>query len=353
MANGVSIVVCCHNSELKLPNALDHLVSQDVSDAIPWEIIVIDNNSMDNTSQIAKKYFLDNNKLSLRVAFEATLGLSYARIRGLKEAKYDVVSFIDDDNWVYPNWVNVVWDIMSFHPRVGACGGFGEALCEIEPPKWFRNFQKNYAVGPQGGRTGDITHTTGFLWGAGLTVRRAAWEDLLASGFRWELVDRQGSKLSTSGDVELCFALRLAGWHLWYEPRLRYDHFIPASRLSWHYLRRIHRAYGISTVGLDPYAMALSVKRQGIKGKLQRTSLWHALGIVKTILRHPIKLLLMFFRSYESDEDILSLESALGRLTELIKNGKSYGLSIEKVEVMKRNMAGTHGNQDEDASVAS
>jgi hypothetical protein len=52
-------------------------------------------------------------------------------------------------------------------------------------------------------------------------------------------------------------ALRLAGWRLWYKPRLRMQHFLPESRLQWDYLRQVSRGFGAATAGIDAYEMAI------------------------------------------------------------------------------------------------
>ena len=92
------------------------------------------------------------------------------------------------------------------------------------------------------------------LWGAGLSIRWSAWEQLDSNGWRHLLGGRLGANLSGCDDLELSYALRFAGWKLWYEPRMRLQHFLPARRLHWPYLRRLHRGGGASSVGLDPYS---------------------------------------------------------------------------------------------------
>ena len=103
-----------------------------------------------------------------------------------------------------------------------------------------------------------VTDDPGYLWGAGMTVRRIAWQHLLGNGFMPPLVDRRGTaNYNSGGDAEICFALRLSGWRLWFEPALRLRHFLLKHRLDWRYLRRLLRGFGASTLVLDPYQRAL------------------------------------------------------------------------------------------------
>ena len=60
--------------------------------------IVVDNASTDQTSTVARESWTPDCLISLRVMLEPQLGLTSAWLRGIVEAKYEVVSFIDDDN---------------------------------------------------------------------------------------------------------------------------------------------------------------------------------------------------------------------------------------------------------------
>src|SRR5437867_4426773 len=140
-STSVSVVICCHNSAQRLPETLGHLARQKFEASIPWEVIVVDNASTDETPKIARNCWPAQARSILRIVPEPQPGLSHARIRGFAEAKYAIVCFIDDDNWVCPDWVQTVAKTMSLHPEVGACGGRIEAVCEIEPPPWFETYK--------------------------------------------------------------------------------------------------------------------------------------------------------------------------------------------------------------------
>jgi glycosyltransferase involved in cell wall biosynthesis len=331
MSLGVSVVICCHNSRQRLPQTLAHLAAQQVRESVQWEVIVVDNASTDETSQIALTSWPAAVPAPLRVVDEPQLGLSHARYRGYLEAKYEIISFIDDDNWVCPEWVQLVSEIMSQYPELGACGGLIEAKCEVTPPEWFEQFKSCYAVGAQGQEAGDITCTRGELWGAGLSIRKSAWQQLLSNGFQTLLSDRQGTALTSGGDSELCMALRLAGWRLWYEPRLRLYHYLPAYRLKWGYLRRLYQGFGVASVGYGPYYYALQQSPENLKERLRQTWQGHILILLKNLLIHPRKLFLSFFYPLESDPEVLEIEQKIGNLLELLRKRKTFNLSIREV----------------------
>jgi len=251
MTNGVSIIICTHNGGNFLPETIEHLNRLDVDPRIPWEVIIIDNNSTDGSGEIALKCWKRTD--SFRVVKELKLGLIHARVRGISEAAYEYISFIDDDNWIEPDWINVVYDIFQSFPEVGICGGDSTPECEVAPPSWFETYQNCYAVGIQNDVSADITDIRGHVWGAGITFRKSAVEKLFSDGFSFFLTGRKGKKLLAGEDTELCFALRLQGWRIRYDKRMQLRHYIPKNRLTWEYLCKMYSGFGASHGILDIY----------------------------------------------------------------------------------------------------
>jgi glycosyltransferase involved in cell wall biosynthesis len=243
---GVSVIICCYNSADKIGVTLKHLQLQKNTAGISWEIILVDNASQDNTVEESQKIWKKSEVVPLRIIFEPVPGLSHAREAGIRNASYDYLSFIDDDNWVCPHWIEKIFNIMQQKPDVAMCGGLGEPVCEIEPPFWFDQYSQAYAVGPQGDQEGYVTTKRGYLYGAGSALRKCAWDNLKRKGFEYLLSGRKGKTLSSGEDYELCLALVITGYRLWYSPELKFKHYIPATRLSWLYLCRLFEAFGKS-----------------------------------------------------------------------------------------------------------
>jgi glycosyltransferase involved in cell wall biosynthesis len=337
MSSDVSIVVCCHNSAHLLPDTLAKLSDQKFSSEMCCEVIVVDNASTDATVKVARESWPANCAIDLRIVQEPELGLSNARLRGISEAQYSLICFVDDDNRLAQNWVEIASNVMTQNPKIGACGGQVEAECEITAPDWFKDFQSYYAVGRQAERGGDITDTRGYLWGAGLCLRRCAWNELQEQGFNFLLSGRKGGMLTAGEDAELCYALRLAGWRLWYEPDLKMHHFMTPDRLNWSYLRRVSRGFGTATTGLDLYEIAIKGVAVSFKQRLQRTWSWQVLATIKSLLRKPLKLLRAPFSTMEGDPNVLIIESHWGRLVDLMKNRANYVFRLKQIKNAKVN----------------
>ncbi len=175
--------------------------------------------------------------------------------------------------------------------------------------------------------------------GAGLTIRKSAWQHLIDSGFRFLLVGRQGAALTAGEDHELCHALCLAGWRLWYEPHLRLRHFLPLSRLKWRLLRRQSRGAGRCEAVLGLYLSNISniSNQQGrselrkILKSIKETWSWQILVSIRYLARRPFRLLWSFVYSFEGDYHIIWVERQLGKFLELIARRREYGLHVHEI----------------------
>jgi glycosyltransferase involved in cell wall biosynthesis len=229
---------------------------------VVWEVLLVDNASTDATVGTAERCWLEvGAPAPLRIVKEPVPGLAHARRRGVHAARHEIVCFVDDDNWIGSNWAQVLREVFMAHPEVGAVGGLGQPVFEGAEPPWFSSVQWAYAVGPQAPCSGEVPPARSYLYGAGLAIRRAAFLDLERDGFRPLLTGRKGRELLAGEDSELCFALRLAGWRLWYDDRLLFEHFMPAARLNTAYAARLVERIGFATACLDAYLVAGSVAR--------------------------------------------------------------------------------------------
>lgn len=250
---GVSIVICCYNSATRLPQTLQHIAAQKVPAGIAWELLVVNNRSTDDTAGVAAHFFNTHPGISGRVLHEEEPGLSYARQKGFDHAQYDYIILCDDDNWLNPDYVRLSFEIMESDPLIGSLGGWGKPVLESDSPAWFQHYEEYYATGPQSGQSGDITHTRSFVYGAGSVFSRTALMQLKRQGFQNLLTDRKGNSLVSGGDNELGYALVLAGYKIWYDERLQFQHFIPASRLSLSYFLKLVKYNAYSKFLLIPY----------------------------------------------------------------------------------------------------
>lgn len=288
---GVSVIICCHNSSARLPATLAHLADQQFVTNVPWEVIVVDNVSSDNTGKVATAEWAKHNvNVELRVVSEANLGLSAARRRGISEAHFDTLILCDDDNWLNPDYVSVAFGLMK-DGTIGAVGGIGEPNFEGSEPSWFRFMKSFYAVGDQAGSRHSEISNFQYLYGAGMVVSKKAITSLFESGFSNATTDRRGSTLVSGGDTEISFALQLKGYPVVCSDQLKFIHFISADRLTLGYCNRLILGIGYSSEMLYPY-------RQMFDISLKRPfPTFSSLSVVSVrVLKSGVVLLLPFYR---------------------------------------------------------
>ena len=236
---GVSIIICCHNGERRLRETIKHIAQQEVPENVHWEFILIDNCSTDNSVAVANQTWAEfGTSKNFRIVEELVLGLSHARQKGFSEAKYEFMIMCDDDNWLAKDYVAKAHAIMTKNPKIGALGGYGSLVFEVNPPDWIRH-SSIFAAGKQAETNGQVRRHR--IYGAGAVVRKSAVNKLSKLGFTSLLSDRKGIELSSGGDYELCYALVFAGYEVWYDDRLRFEHYITKERITWDYFMRYAR----------------------------------------------------------------------------------------------------------------
>jgi len=135
----ISIVISTYNRCKILEEMLESLLQLDNSDNYIWEVIVVDNNSSDQTKDVVEHYIKKFNG-KLKYTFEPQQGLNYARNRGLKEAQGDIITFTDDDVEVHHDWLENIWVCFS-QQDCDAVGGRVLPVYPQETPQWVRDCQ--------------------------------------------------------------------------------------------------------------------------------------------------------------------------------------------------------------------
>jgi glycosyltransferase involved in cell wall biosynthesis len=259
MVAGVSVVICCYNSATRILETLRHLSEQKTESRLSWEVILVDNASTDDTAQIARSYWKTLNvQDKLSIVNEPRPGLSYARATGINSSSYNVIIFCDDDNWLCSDYIENAFEIMESNPRIGLLGGEGIATSNDELPKWFDFYRTSFACYPQSDKDGELKGNDASLYGAGLVLRKESWTRLNDVGFKSILTDRKRELLSSGGDTEISYAIRMCGYSLWYSKQLRFKHFMTKERLTIDYLKRINKSLAYCSVKLQLYRYALN-----------------------------------------------------------------------------------------------
>jgi glycosyltransferase involved in cell wall biosynthesis len=234
----LSVVICTHNPrEGYLRRALDALKAQTLS-RDKWELIVVDNLSKVPLSEVLD---LSWHALS-RIVREEELGILPARVRGLREAKAELILFVDDDNVLAPDYLEKAVEIGATHAFLGVWGGSIIPEFETPPPDWIGPFRHLLAcVEVEEDRWSNLRFSYATVPPtAGMCLRRTvadAYIQTVRNDPRRKLLGRRGKQQLTNGeDTDLALTACDLGLGMGQFKRLRLTHLIPASRLTEDYL---------------------------------------------------------------------------------------------------------------------
>lgn len=252
---GISIIIVSFNSEAIIEPTISCLLEQQNTEDIPWEVVFVNNNSTDDTVEKVLALFQSDSGISYKIVNENRPGTAFARFRGVSEAKFDIICFVDDDNRVANNWVQKAFQLMQ-NTEIGILGCGGTGQFEAEPPAWFEEEKEAYAIGalyPEH-QLVDTTYDAN-LPTAGMCVRKEVFENLQTQNWEAQLTGRIGGSMAPGEDTELCQAARLLGYKTFYTNQLHFEHYMPKSRITWERFLAMTYGFGVTDVFLLPYKL--------------------------------------------------------------------------------------------------
>lgn len=277
----ITVAIPTYNGAKRLPIVLEKLRSQTNTEQIAWEILIVDNNSKDNTAKVIQDYQLNwPNHIPLRYSFEAEQGAAFARLRAVREAKGELIGFLDDDNLPKEDWIIQAYNFAKNHPKAGAFSGQIHGEFEVKPPKNFERIQAFLAIREHG--TNPHLFNPDNLQlppAASLVIRKKAWCESVPS--RPKLSGKLPGLMVQGDDYEPLLYMHKAGWEIWYHPDLHSYHQIPHWRLEKDYLLSISRGCGLATcqlrmINAEPWEKPIIIART-------------LLGNTRRVLLHYIK----------------------------------------------------------------
>ena len=189
----ISVIICTYNRDKFIGEALNCLAKQTLP-AGNFEIIVVDNRSTDNTASIAKKFIADHPELQARYVMEPNKGLSFARNRGIQEARASIVTYIDDDAEVTPHFLESIVSFLQANSSVVGVGGkVIPKYSESGEPKWISKYLNGF-VGRMdfGDRPKQFDSKMKYPTGCNMTYTKEILQK--AGGFNNELTFRSDDK---------------------------------------------------------------------------------------------------------------------------------------------------------------
>jgi glucosyl-dolichyl phosphate glucuronosyltransferase len=227
----ITVILCTHNRARTLGTALESIAGQSIPQSVGWEILVVDNNSCDETRQVVED-FQRRYPDRFHYFFEKQQGISHARNSGIREARGEILAFIDDDETAASDWLQNLTANLHNGEWSGA-GGRILPQWNCPRPRWLSDgsalTMAPLAMFDLGTKDGPLTETP---FGANMAFRKEVFN--VCGGFRTDL-GRIGKGMLSGEDSEFGRRVIAAGRRLRYEPSAVTYHPVEEYRLHQKY----------------------------------------------------------------------------------------------------------------------
>jgi glycosyltransferase involved in cell wall biosynthesis len=235
----ISVVMSTYNRANFLGQAIEALLSQETR-GLSYELVVVDNNSTDNTKQVIESYARRDPKV--KYVFEKRQGVAYGRNAGIEVAQGEYLAFCDDDVIVPPDWVRQMHAALLRYPDADFIGGKVLVRWGAPPPRWLDERMAPLACQDFGDKPFKVSlEFQRCLISANLGVRRRAFE---RAGLFDPTTQRVGDGIGSTEDYDWELSVWQSGGHGMYVPDVVCSAVVPARRMVKSYHRRWHLGHG-------------------------------------------------------------------------------------------------------------
>jgi glycosyltransferase involved in cell wall biosynthesis len=234
-------VICSYNRADYIINAIDSLASQTVPREL-FEVIVVDNNSKDNTEVLVLDYIAQHPDVNITYFLERKQGASYARNTGAEKSRGQLLCFMDDDAVAEKEYLQRILQFFDEHPEAAGLGGRIIPLYIPAKPAWM-----SYHVSSLVGNFDYHPEQTVFAPGkypleSNMIVQKSLFDAI--GGFNTALPGVVGT-LRIGGEGK-DFFLRLQALRkpIYYHPQVIVHHVVEVSKLTREYMYRVASGIG-------------------------------------------------------------------------------------------------------------
>lgn len=298
----VSLIIATYNGGSRVSKTLHSLIKQTLPKEF-WDVVVVDNNSTDNTSEVVKTFISENKDINIKLVFEPKQGLSNARNCGIANSKGEYLVFVDDDELLGEELLRTYFDYFDTRPFSVAAGGKILPVYETTKPKWL-SFVTERAVAStvDHGKKEKPFPKGSYFIGGNMGIRRSAIE--LCGEFDPSL-GRMGNTLLGGEEKDMYNRLLTLNQEIGYLPGAVIYHIIPPQRLTKEHLITLAFKIGQSE----------QIRTRNISQKAYKNRLWSELfkwcatfviGFLHIITFSPAKAKYLFIMRYQITKGLKS-----------------------------------------------
>lgn len=212
----ISVIIPTYNRANVVRNTLDSIIKQNYPLDL-FEILVVDNNSTDDTKAVVSSYIDKYPEHSIRYLFEPRQGLVFARHTGAKYALHEILAYCDDDGTYASYWLSEIAKVYSIDSSVCAVGGKIDIRWDEMPPDWVLPYEGLLGKIDLGDKV--IIDEGLFINGGNFSIKKSILYKL--GGFN---PDQVGEWLIGDGETGLCKKMHEAGCKIGWAPKAEMEH---------------------------------------------------------------------------------------------------------------------------------
>jgi glucosyl-dolichyl phosphate glucuronosyltransferase len=237
----ISVIICTYNRALYLTDALDSLYRQTLP-RLHFEVIVVNNNSTDNTEYLCKQYIDAHPDMQIIYLNEKEQGASFARNTGAALATSPLLCFMDDDAIANDDYLSRIVQFFESYPGAGGLGGKIIPRYIPTAPEWMSRYVSsmvgNFDYAPQ---------LAAFKPGkypleSNMIVPKSLFD--IIGGFNTALPGVKGELRIGGEGKDFFFRLQALGHIIYYDPHIIVHHVVEVAKLTPAYLYRVASGYG-------------------------------------------------------------------------------------------------------------
>jgi len=241
MPVNISVVICSYNREKYIAEALNSLIQQDYPKS-DFEVIVVDNNSQDDTERVCKNFIAAHPDYNLYYLTERQQGSSFARNTGAANAKGTLLCFMDDDAIAEKDFLKNIWQFHQNRPDVGGFGGRIIPRYIPAEPAWMSHWVASLV--------GNFDYAKGvtefspnrYPLESNMIVSKNAFNEI--EGFNAAIPGVKGTLRIGGEGKDFFMRLKAKGHSIYYVPDIIVHHVVETEKLTKEYMYRVASGIG-------------------------------------------------------------------------------------------------------------
>lgn len=237
----ISVVICTYNRAQYLTDALTSLHQQTLAKSA-FEVIVVNNNSSDNTEQICKNFITSHPDTQIFYLNENEQGASFARNTGSAIARSRLLCFMDDDAVAEKDYLARIAQFFKENTTAGGLGGRIIPRYIPEEPKWMSHYVSSMVGNFHYSPVACVFKSGKYPLESNMIVPKKLFDEI--GGFNTAIPGVKGTLRIGGEGKDFFFKLQAKGYQIYYDPQIIVHHVVEVEKLTPAYLYRVASGYG-------------------------------------------------------------------------------------------------------------